>query len=153
MVQYTIKRLESKNSPRQIAKQAWYNIKNRCYNPNHIKTKNYLGRGITVCDEWKNDFDAFYKYVGDRPSVQHSLDRIDNDGNYEPGNVRWATYTEQARNKRVQNKNGYPGLLKLSDSRWSVKICVKYKYIHLGIYEKKEDAVEARRLGELRYWS
>jgi len=66
----------------------WCNILQRCNNPNDKAFKDYGGRGITICDEWKNDFMAFYNHVGKRPSPKHSIDRINNDGNYEPNNVR-----------------------------------------------------------------
>ena len=56
--------------------------------------------GIKVCDEWVNDFDSFYAYIGPKPGASSTLDRIDLNGNYEPGNVRWATKKEQARNTR-----------------------------------------------------
>lgn len=58
----------------------------------------WRGRGITVCDEWLSSFLAFALHIGPRPTMKHSIDRIDNDGNYEPGNVRWATKQEQGRN-------------------------------------------------------
>lgn len=75
-------------------------IKERCFNVNHIHYKDYGGRGITMCEEWRNDYAAFLRDVGPRPQGM-TLDRYpNNDGNYEPGNVRWATELEQARNKR-----------------------------------------------------
>jgi hypothetical protein len=80
--------------------QTWCKIKERCYNSN---TRNYLdygGRGIVMCEQWKNSFESFYLAMGDRPSKAHSIDRKNVDGNYEPGNCRWATDIEQARNKR-----------------------------------------------------
>lgn len=80
--------------------RAWCKRLDWCYNPNCVDYPDYGGRGIIVCDEWRNDFLAFYNYVGDRPSPEYSLDRIDNNGNYEPGNVRWATIEQQARNRR-----------------------------------------------------
>lgn len=83
--------------------KAWDNMRSRCYNTNVSQYKNWWGRGITVCDEWKNDFQAFYDYVSQLPhfgEVGYSLDRINNDGNYEPGNVRWATRFEQTHNRR-----------------------------------------------------
>jgi hypothetical protein len=77
----------------------WKGMKRRCYNPNEKCFPYYGGRGITVCDEWKNSFEAFYKDMGERPE-NTSLDRINTDGDYEPGNCRWTTLTEQSRNKR-----------------------------------------------------
>ena len=72
---------------------------NRCDNPDNPNYPLYGGRGITVCDEWK-DFNKFLEGVGERPA-NHTLDRIDVNKGYEPGNVRWATLSEQARNKRT----------------------------------------------------
>jgi hypothetical protein len=79
---------------------AWKHMKQRCSNPNTINFHNYGGRGIRVCSQWVNDYSQFLSDVGRRPSSAHSLDRIDNDGNYEPGNVRWATPKEQANNRK-----------------------------------------------------
>lgn len=80
---------------------AWISIKNRCLHPTHKAFSEYGGRGITICDQWKNDFGSFLAYVGRSPSAKHSIDRWpNNDGNYEPGNVRWATAQQQARNRR-----------------------------------------------------
>ena len=78
----------------------WTTMKQRCFNSNDRKYPSYGGRGITVCPEWANDFTAFAEYMGPRPSKEHSIDRIDNDGNYEPGNVRWATRRQQQSNTR-----------------------------------------------------
>ena len=80
---------------------AWRNIMNRCLNPNHPQFKDWGGRGITVVDEWRGlgGFERFFEHVGERPSDGHSIDRIDNDGDYRPGNVRWSTRSEQGRNK------------------------------------------------------
>lgn len=72
----------------------------RCLDPTRADYKDYGKRGITVCDEWRNDFAAFLAYLGERPSTEYTLDRKNVDGNYEPGNVKWATKTEQARNRR-----------------------------------------------------
>ncbi|MEM3041553.1 MAG: hypothetical protein QXG97_05975 [Nitrososphaerota archaeon] len=81
----------------------WNSMIRRCHVPTHAGYSRYGGRGISVCPEWRDPqtgFKAFLAYVGERPSPQHSLDRIDPDGNYEPGNVRWVTAKHQARNKR-----------------------------------------------------
>lgn len=81
--------------------RAWVNMNTRCHNPRATRFKNWGGRGITVHPEWRHDYAAFLAHVGRRPTPHHSLDRYPNcDGNYEPGNVRWATAKEQAANRR-----------------------------------------------------
>lgn len=78
----------------------WSGMKTRCLNPNSDSFKYYGGAGVTVCERWKNDFEAFQSDIGPRPSPLHTLDRVDPFGNYEPGNVRWATKAEQRANQR-----------------------------------------------------
>lgn len=78
---------------------AWGGMLTRCTNPNSKDFNRYGGRGISVCERWRT-FENFLEDVGPKPSASHSLDRIDVNGNYEPGNVRWATLNEQAANKR-----------------------------------------------------
>lgn len=83
----------------------WCGIKQRCLNPDSESYVNYGGRGVQMCEKWMNDFWAFVQDVGPKQAGK-SLDRIDNNGHYEPGNIRWATPTEQILNRR-------PGKLKL----------------------------------------
>ena len=81
--------------------EAWQSMLARCYNPNIRGYHRYGGRGIKICDEWRQSFERFYSDVGPRPGPKYSLDRFpNNDGDYEPGNVRWATPQQQARNHR-----------------------------------------------------
>lgn len=79
---------------------AWVHLRQRCSNSKNPKYKDYGGRGISVCDRWTECFQNFIDDMGVKPSPKHSLDRIDNDGNYEPGNCRWATAKEQRNNQR-----------------------------------------------------
>ena len=78
----------------------WIGIKTRCLNPEATAYEHYGGRGITICDEWVDDFPAFIAHIGLRPSLKHSVERIRNGEGYKPGNVKWATQSEQLRNTR-----------------------------------------------------
>lgn len=103
----------------------WQGIKKRCLNKKCIAYADYGGRGIVICEEWKDDFISFLNHVGKRPSKMHSIDRIDNEGNYEPGNVRWATDREQASNTRSSKMVTYRGQT-LPLIQWVEKLGVSY---------------------------
>ncbi len=79
---------------------AWKGMKARCHNPKHPTYERHGARGITVCQRWRESYKAFLADMGRKPTSAHTLDRIDNDGNYEPGNCRWATMKEQMRNMK-----------------------------------------------------
>ena len=95
--------------------KAWYNMKDRCFNPNHKCYSDYGGRGIKICDRWKNSFQNFFLDMGSRPTAKHSLDRIDNNADYFPKNCRWATKAEQVNNKR----NNKP-LITIGNETWTI---------------------------------
>ena len=89
--------------------KAWERMKRRCYYPKDEFYNRYGGRGIKVCDEWKNSFRAFLRDMGRKPSSKHTLDRINNDKNYIPGNCRWATQQEQQRNQSRNRRIAFHG--------------------------------------------
>ena len=119
----------------------WGDIKRRTLNPKHKHYKYYGGRGITICDEWL-DVQNFYNWaMSNGYSDELSLDRIDNDGNYEPNNCRWTTQTIQTRNKRVykNNTSGYKGVS--YDKRagsYRTYITINKKRIRLGYFTTPE---------------
>lgn len=88
---------------------AWCDARRRCYSPNNAGWKNYGGRGIQMCDRWRNDFDAFMEDMGRKPEGT-SLERKNNDGNYEPDNCIWATRAVQSRNKQTTVRLTFNGV-------------------------------------------
>jgi len=126
----------------------WSSIKNRCYNKNDSYFEDYGGRGINMYDEWRNNFKFFYDYIINLPNAEkpgYSVDREDNDGNYEPGNMKWSTRHEQASNKKVRrnNKTGYTGVVKRGD-KFIAQIRIHSKDIRIGRYNTATQAVMAR---------
>lgn len=97
------------NETKQKEYRAWHQMKVRCYNSNRVQYKDYGGRGIKVCDRWLDSFNNFFEDMGKSPTPKHSLDRIDNNGNYEPTNCRWATKKQQSRNTSTVTLIEYKG--------------------------------------------
>jgi hypothetical protein len=135
---------------------AWYNLIGRCCDARHARFATYGGRGIRVCERWRQDFMAFLSDMGPRPSPAHSIDRRDNDGGYEPGNCRWATRSQQQRNMgRVHRAVGASYVPR--DDRWKAQISINGREVYLGHFKTKAEArliyrmacVHARILAEI----
>lgn len=103
---------------------SWRGMLERCNSPSHSSYHNYGGRGIAVCPEWKS-FESFLEDMGECPSNSHSIDRIDNDGNYEPGNCQWVTQTEQGNNTRANHVITFSGKT-MTMKQWANETGIKY---------------------------
>ena len=136
-------------------KDAWRAMKTRCYCKKYHSYNRYGGRGIKVCDEWLNDCQAFLDYIGNKPEPKskYSLDRIDNNGNYEPGNVKWSTREQQNYNRQLfpSNKTGTVGVcFDVTAGKYMSYISIKGHNKPIGRYKKLEDAIKARKDYELK---
>lgn len=125
---------------------AWLGIRNRCNNPKVKAYQYYGGRGIRVCDEWNESFEAFYRDMGNKPTSKHSIDRIDANGDYCKDNCKWATIKEQANNKRhnvVLEYNGERANITQWCERYNQRYMAVYKALRRGI--ALSDIIESNR--------
>ena len=124
--------------------QSWRSMRKRCLARNSIGYDRYGGAGITICERWQS-FENFYADMGERP-IGMTLDRIDNNGNYEPANCRWATRQEQQRNRRKTRRKCqsiYKGVNSTPAGKWKSTIAISHKSEHLGTYESEIEAARA----------
>ena len=128
---------------RRAEYRCWQDMKQRCLNPASPSFKNYGGRGITVCERWANDFASFFEDMGARP-VGTSIDRINNDGNYEPSNCRWANRQTQDRNKQQSYVEDVGVHFCNRDKLWVAQISLSGKNKHIGCFKDKTLALQAR---------
>lgn len=138
--------------------KTYQGIKKRCFDASDHNYKKYGARGISLCEEWRDTFDGFTKFaeyitqeLGPKPTSSHSLDRIDNDKDYGPGNLRWATANVQCINRRipVNNTSGHKGVYySAPEKRWVAVISISGTKKKLGRYLYKDDAINARKEAE-----
>lgn len=119
----------------QLEWDRWMAMLTRCYSKTTGNYARYGGRGITVCDKWRKCFADFFVDVGPCPSKDHTLDRIDNSGNYEPGNVKWSTRSEQQNNRRGNRLIKY-GRRTLTITQWARECGINARTLHHRIKMK-----------------
>lgn len=123
---------------------SWKGMRHRCHRPSHPRYSLYGGRGIRVCGRWFSSFEAFLTDMGPKPSPAHSLDRIDVNGHYEPGNVRWAEQKEQCRNQRRNRLVSFQGVeMTLAEAAERSGVDASHMGYHLRRGRDADDAVAA----------
>lgn len=130
--------------------RVWQSMKDRCLNPKCTRYEYYGGRGIKICDRWL-EFKTFLVDIEDLYKPGLTIDRIDNNGDYEPGNIRWSTSSEQNSNKRMQRNNtsGKTGVCwHRQKGKWSAYIGINGEQKRLGYFADKQDAIDARKAAE-----
>lgn len=133
----------------------WTSMKQRCLNPNARNYHNYGGRGITICEEWVDSFETFRGWALNNGYADDlSIDRRNNDDGYRPGNCRWVDRIMQNQNRRVNTSSG-TGIRGVQKHRnkWMAGITCNKNTLFLGSFDTIEEATEARRLAEKKYWN
>lgn len=144
--------MTSHNMSRTKTYRIWAGMIQRCTYKKHIHYKYYGGRGIDVCESWRS-FENFFNDMGERPSECHSIDRIDNNGDYEPNNCRWVTMEKQSQNKRAyqSSKTGISGVRWNKQSqKWQADISRNGLRKFLGYFDCFFDACCARKSAEVK---
>jgi hypothetical protein len=138
------------NREKHPLRSTYFNMIDRCYNPKNIGYAKYGGRGIRVCDRWRGlyGFDHFIEDMGEKPTNDHTIDRIDPNGNYEPSNCRWATVHEQQLTKRTSSKN--VGVSKTAHNTWNARLTVG-KITYRKKFKSKDEAIRYRKELELKH--
>ena len=134
----------------------WSGMIYRCTHESASHYERYGERGVSVCQEWIDSFESFADWsIANGYSENLEIDRIDNNGNYSPENCRWVSHMENSRNRntRKTSKSGVAGVMFREDiQKWRVSIGVNYKRINIGNFDSFEDAVDARKKAEQKYW-
>jgi len=146
-----VKQVVGENRASHPLYKLYHGMKNRCYNPNNTFYRYYGGRGIEVCDRWlgNDGFSNFIKDMGERPG-EHTIDRTDNSKGYSPDNCRWVTRSANQFNRRVQSNSttGVKGIhFYKANKKWTAYIDIpKGKRVHLGYFDTKKEAIDAKKL-------
>lgn len=123
---------------------SWKAMRNRVNNPNYHAYHRYGGRGIEVCERW-NDFNNFVSDMGKKPFKNSQIDRIDNNGNYEPSNCKWSSPKENSNNRKKKlNSTGYTGVQKINNNSFLCYIYINRKQKYIGTFKTLQEAVENR---------
>jgi hypothetical protein len=132
----------------------WYQMNKRCYDPTADNYERYGGKGVTVCEEWRESFEQFYDWaMANGYEKELTIDRIDPSKPYQPDNCRWADYFVQEQNRGLMKTNttGYSGVTVAKDGKFIVNIKRRYIPKYLGTFPNLEEAIEARKKAERYY--